>query len=81
MTLLRELGFLINLTISDLAPSHSLCFLGLIWDTSIPLVSLVDEKLSKVSVSAQNLLCKSATHCQELQQFLGCTNFAAFAVP
>lgn len=81
MTLLRDLGFFINLRKSDLAPSRYFCFLGLNWDTSIPSVSLTDEKLEKLSGSARCLLHKSVTHCRKIQQFLGRTNFAAFAVP
>lgn len=81
MSLLGDLGFLNNLAKSDLAPSRSFCFLGLNWDTPAPSVSLTDEKIATLSSSAQRLLSKVSTHCREIQQFLGHTNFTAFAVP
>lgn len=81
MSLLQRRGFIINLAKSDLAPSQTFCFLGLNWDTSIPAVSLTEEKVSVLHSSADRILRKGTPSCRELQQFLGCTNFASFAVP
>lgn len=49
MQLLKRLGSLINLEKSDLAPSQSFCFLGLLWDTRSLSVSLTEEKNPSVA--------------------------------
>lgn len=80
MQLLRDLGFIINSSKSDLAPQRFV-FLGLVWDTSIPSVTLTVEKVETLSSSAISILGKPLIRCQNIQQFLGRMNFAAFAVP
>lgn len=81
MSLLTRLGFLINLKKLHLAPTHKSQFLGLDWDSSLPMVALTDDKISFLCSSAQHLLQKEAPCCREIQQFLGRTNFASFALP
>lgn len=81
MSLLRKLGFLINLEKSDLAPTRQFTFLGLLWDSVMHSVTLTEEKCSKLHCGAQRLLRSHSVTCRTVQKFLGLTNFAAFAVP
>lgn len=81
MSLLSKLGFIINLQKSDLAPTCKYRFLGLNWDSTFPMVSLTDIRVSTLRSSTHCLLWKEAPFCREIQQFLGRTNFASFALP
>lgn len=78
MNLLKKLGFNINLEKSDLAPAKRFTFLGLVWDSASHSLALTEENISKPQCGAQHLLEAS---CQEVQSFLGLSNFVAFAMP
>lgn len=68
MTLLKKVGFLINLEKLDLALSCSIHSFDLIWDISLLSVSRTDEEVEKLLSSAQN---SNSQH----------SNFTSFAVP
>ena len=81
LDLLASLGFLVNLDKSDLTPTKSSLFWGLLWDTVAMSSSLPLDKIAKLVASALALLSRPAPSCLSLQKFLGSTNFASVAVP
>ena len=80
LTLLQELGFLINWKKSNLCPSQRFLFLGLLWDTTLGQICLPQTKLSKLQALASPMLLSSPTY-RQLQVLLGHMTASIPAVP
>ena len=80
LTLLQELGFLINWKKSNLCPSQRFLFLGLLWDTTLGQICLPQMKLSKLQALASPMLLSPPT-CRQLQVLLGHMTASIPAVP
>lgn len=80
LSLLKHLGFLVNLQKSDLSPIQQLTFLGIQWDNHERSMGLTEEKVVKLQRAAHQLLISVSPFVWDLQKFLGLSNFAVFTV-
>ena len=78
--LLQHLGFIINLKISVLEPTHQLEFLGLQINTCSMVLSLSEEKMKKVISLCQDLLSHPQTTVLELKKLIGLLSSTVQAV-
>ena len=74
-------GFLLNVAKSNLEPSQTFQYLGLIWDTVAWRISLKIEREVKIRSNAQQLLKTTKATCRVVAVFLGRTNSAIGAIP
>lgn len=81
VSLLRTLGWQINLSKSRLVPSHTRTFLGLVWNTTSQSVSLPDDKIRSLQNQISLLQKRPRWSLRSYQRLLGQLNFAAFAIP
>ena len=81
LTLLQEVGFLINFPKSSLSPSQTFKFLGLWWDTKAGMISIDEEKRLAMSTRASKILSIDRPSCRTLQTLLGHMTACLLAVP
>ena len=81
LTLLQEVGFLINFPKSSLSPSQKFKFLGLWWDTKAGMISIDEEKRLAMSTRASKILSIDRPSCRTLQTLLGHMTACLLAVP
>ena len=81
LTLLRDVGFIVNLKKSSLVPSTNFLFLGLRWDTLLGTVGIDEVKRLKMTTFASSILRLSSLTCHVLQKFLGVATSNLAAVP
>ena len=71
MSLLRKLGFLLNLEKSHLTPTKALVFLGYCLHSDTMTVTLPQDKVEKIQQACSSLLTSSTTTAQQVAQTVG----------
>ncbi|XP_026685949.1 uncharacterized protein LOC113471193 [Diaphorina citri] len=81
VSLLQELGWLVNLSKSQLTPSQALQFLGLMWDPHQDLMWLPLDKQLVLKGILQHLLRLKLWNVETARSLLGHLSLASFVVP
>ena len=82
LTLLQDVGFLVNHKKSHLVPSQDFIFLGLRWDTLRGSIGVDDAKRVRLATMAASMAASSAPpSCRDLQRLLGVMTSLIPAIP
>ena len=76
-----EFGFLLNEKKSNLPPSQTFTYLGMVWDTVSWSVAVKPEREDKIRSAAGQLLDVTSATCRAVSVFLGRTNSTVGAIP
>ena len=71
LTLLENLGFIINIPKSSLTPAHQITYLGLAIDSVAMKLCLTEEKLQQTILSCRELLTRTSVTVQHLSSVIG----------
>ena len=74
-------GFLCNEKKSCLVPATVFTYLGMVWDSVKWMVSVKEERETKIRSNAQQLLSSATATCRTVAVFLGRANSTAGAIP
>ena len=71
LQLLKKLGFSVNLVKSNLEPSQSFEYLGVVWNTTEWTGQLTEKRQAKIKESAVQLIQAPISTCRSVARFLG----------
>ena len=81
LKLLKERGWVINLEKSDLEPTKTIQFLGLIWDSQLMTVRLSENNKEKLLKKTEKLVMNKVTNRKTMQSWIGTINHATIVLP
>ena len=81
LSLLRSLGILVNHKKSHLSPSQTLQYLGVTFHLDSLLLSLPEDKVSKIVSMCQDTILQTRRSRRQLECLVGVLSFASYFVP
>nr|KAG5707751.1 hypothetical protein BaRGS_003326 [Batillaria attramentaria] len=81
LSLLRNLGFLVNLDKSDLLPSQKFLHLGMFFETDANRISLPQKRIDAILAVVEEILSQPSSPARLWLRFLGLLNAAADLLP
>ena len=81
MNRLKELGFIVNVTKSDLVPSQDFEHLGMHFKTPLNRVVLTEKRKTKLLLAVQNILVQNVSTPREIAAVIGQMSAAAELIP